>query len=208
MSVNKIKSKIGTDLYIQLKELKLSTKHILFLAYYTSNGFNGREAFEKVASNKKIKPEVASTCASEYLRLPNMRAGLKIIIDSYLTECKDTFEKQIIEQLRVRAFYNPLDIVDEKGELKYKSGDDIPEHLRQCIDGIETRQYGKDGDISRTVFKLANRDKARDELAKYIKILNTTIEHTGKDGGPIKIQKDINNLDDKALQKIIESNKD
>jgi hypothetical protein len=209
MSTKKCKEQLGKDIYTYLrKTLKLKPKYILFLAEYASNGFNGGKAYELIAKKKDVSRGTAISTASEYLRKPNMLAGLAHIVRNQLKEKTATLERRIIDQLVIRAFYDPSELLDNKGSLKYDSLEDVPVELRQCIDGIETRAYGKDANVSKTIYKLANRDRAREELSKYIKLASMVErrEITGKDGKPIAIiKKDVEQLPDEDLDTIINS---
>ena len=71
------------------------------------------------------------------------------------------------------------------------------------MEGIEQKCYGKNADVTKTVIKLVNREKARMELTKYIKMINNSVEVTGKDGGPIKHTVDVQNMSDDALHTIL-----
>jgi len=141
---------------------------MLCIAEYTINGFNGTEAYLMHIGKKGMTRGTAAAQMSEMLKKPKIQSALRLLIDRWLGEQKSTFEKRIIEQLNIQAFYDPSMFIDTEGSAKFKSWDDIPEQYRCCVEGIETRYYGKDAEQSATTIKLVNRVKAREELSKYI----------------------------------------
>lgn len=171
MSVKSCKDNLGNTLYTTLrKELKISPKYIMFVAEYVTNGFNATEAYMKSIARKGSKRESCSCKGVEVVKNSNVQKAIRIVIDAWLNEKKTKLDKMIIDSLYREAFYDASMFITGTGAPAFDKLEDIPEEWRRCIVGIETRSYGKDANRSHTIVKLADRSKARIELAKYIEL--------------------------------------
>jgi uncharacterized protein YwgA len=131
---------------------------------------------------QKIKNASEKTI-SDFLRSAKGRSALKKYIENIIGETKDTLELKIIKLYMIQAFYNPADIIDDDGLLISPLAD--LGDLAYCIEGIE-KTYSRAGEIVKKV-KLVNRDKALEQLARYINIMTDSLQVTGQDGGPLEI---------------------
>jgi len=156
---------------------------------YLENGFDIKDAAKKsgyseAGLRKWLKSEKARICLREYTAF---------LIDNR----KDVLEYRLIDTYITRAFYNPADIIDVDG---YLIVDDLKKlgPLAVCVESIETEIKGirqtKDDhgnvhtkELIKKKVTLANREKALEQLSRYMKIMSDQIELTGKDGGPVEI---------------------
>lgn len=154
----------------QYKEYGLKPNELRFIGYYLFNGYNATRAYLSVYNNKNYKKGTASVKGCELLNSSKVMRALKDLFDDWLGEKKLKLEKEIIDVYYRRAFY-PLHIFyNEYHEVK--PFDEIPEKYHCCIDGIERKYFGKDADRTTVVLKLSNREKALEQLAKYISLFN------------------------------------
>jgi hypothetical protein len=164
---------LGKDLYWRLKKYGIANKHILFVAEYLTNGFHETNAYLVTVARKNAAEGSRASCGVEACRIlkqPMISEAVKEMMGVWLDEKKQKLEKEIIEVLYKRAFYDPEKLVKQDGSPAFTDWKDIPQNMRVCVDSIETRAYGKDADRSITVMKLANRENAMRELAKYIQL--------------------------------------
>ena len=78
----------------------------------------------------------------------------------------DNLDARLLETYVQRAFYDVSDFHDADGTCLPLHL--IPEEKRCAIDKIETRYYGKDGDVRSVNYILANRDAALKVLSDYM----------------------------------------
>jgi hypothetical protein len=159
-------------------ELDLSLKEMRFIAAYVANDFNAVEAWH--ACNSNVRTDIPNTggctdrsaakkgCAM--LKKKKVQEALTAYMKSFIGEHKDKLEYKILNQLYLRAFYNPFDIINEDGSLKPE--ETIPQDHKQLIAGIKQTMHPKDPTCRITEVKLACRDKARKELELYINMLH------------------------------------
>jgi hypothetical protein len=173
--MNEIDLSIARKIIPQWKEIGLTPKQIRFLAEYVSNGFNATRAYLKHIAYKGTKEESAWVRACELLRHVKVKQAFSLWKEITLDEVRGKLENKIIDQLMHRAFYDTSTFIKSDGKIIDLNS--IPEEWRCCVDAVETKYYGKDS-IEVITYKLADRDKARGELEKYIDMLkdeNNTI---------------------------------
>ncbi len=169
--VKTLKNTLGPTLYTKLKRIdKLNPKYIMFVANYITNGFNGTEAYMKSVARKGTKPGGVTQDVNRLLENPSIKQAIQIVIDEWLGEKKLKLEKQIIETLTARAFYDINMFIHQDGSPKFSKIEDVPEQWRCVIDGIESKAYGKDANVVKIVLKLADRERAIEKLSKYIEL--------------------------------------
>jgi hypothetical protein len=159
---------IAKKIIPEWKEIGLKPKYIRFLAEYVSNGFNASNAYLKHIARKGIKEESIWVLASNLLRNVKVKEAFALWKAITLDEVKGKLENKIVDQLMHRAFYDSSTFIGDNGKIIPMSI--IPEEWRCCVDSVETKYYGKDA-IKVITYKLADRDKARQELEKYIEML-------------------------------------
>jgi len=111
----------------------------------------------------------AAVSASKLLRTPKIQALLKKKLEDATGQRKEHLEHQILELWFTRAFYDPAEIVNENGSLAQPMADLKRKGLSVCIVDIDKKPT-KDGGVA-IVYKLADRDKALDQLQKYIAMI-------------------------------------
>lgn len=171
----------------------LRPKELIFVMEYCnpSNQFNQTRCAIKAGYSEKT----ARQKAYELINTERIRLAIDNWIQNTLERYKDAFEYQIIEIYRRRAFYDPLMFVDHNGNIKIYEGEDGEYYFTRtdepvgawavCIEGIETKYYGQNANVKKTIVKLANREKALDMLTKYMELLSpeqtggTTINNSG-----------------------------
>ena len=164
---------------------KLTLKENLFIHNYLTNNFNGTQAAISAGYSKKSAYELAS----RLLRKVEVIEGIKKALDDTIGKYKNTLHYEILHTYRVRAFYDPSDIIDENGGLIVSDLKELGD-LTKCIEGIETKPGTNGEKIHRDderKIKLCDREKALDQLSKYMGMMNLQVEHTGKDGQPIEV---------------------
>jgi hypothetical protein len=151
---------------------KLLPWEAVFVAEYASNGWNAAAAYRAAKPNSK-----ATTCSTEGPRTivkPQIRTAIRGFLTEILGTRKDTLDLRIVDMYIRRAFYNPATFVDSDGQLRQPLeafGDDAT-----CIEKIELKQ-GKEGIGDFHVVTFADRDKALEQLTKYMQLIKG-------DGGP------------------------
>ena len=169
MTVKNIKNDIGKDLYTKLKKEKVKLSHIKFIAEYLNNGMKPSEAYLKyVATKPDTTKSTAYTEGCNLLKKPKIREAIRIVITDWLEEKRGKLERELIDTLYRRAFYDISIFQNENGE--FKEIEDVPVEWRCCVDGVEKKYYGKDATTSVIILKLADRDRAIDKLDKYIQM--------------------------------------
>lgn len=150
------------------KQTGLTEKETLFIREYCQNGFNGTQAAIKAGYSKKTASEIAY----ENLIKPHIKIGIKDYLDEILGKYKDTLEYEIIETLKLLAFYDPAEIITDEGGLKKplsKMG-----NKSKVINGIQTT-YNAKGKKQKKIL-LYDRKSALDTLAQYMKLLTTNVK--------------------------------
>ena len=121
----------------------------------------------------------------------------------HLRQVKLTIPKSLMNQLVVQATYDPSMFFNPDGSVAFNEWDEIPEEYRCCVEGIETKAYGRDGTTLLTTIKLVDREKARKYLLKVcpglleaekMEIIHKTID---EQGNPVGI--DLKKLSDEEI---------
>jgi len=210
-----------------LRERPLTLKMRGFAWYYVYNGNNKSDAYRRAFfskynkkldklefdENAKIEHEkkkkynwsskVVSISSQIYAKL-YIQEAIRRIQEALIRDLKFDLPQSIVEQLHVQATYDPSMFIDVEGRPLIKSLKDIPEKYRCCIEGIETKYYGKNADKKVTSIKLVDRDKARKYLLRMIPehILSPeklTLIHKTIDDNNKEIGIDVFKLSDKEL---------
>jgi len=168
------------------KEIKekfgLTPKEINILEEYFLNGNVQWKAYIKFNTTKN--PVTARTESSTFFAKPHIQEAISYYMDIHISQFRDTLHYEIIDKYRRRAFYNIFDYLDAAtGELK----PDLSEEMLVVIDGTEEKAVPVGGGLYKqtTVYKFANRDKALEQLMKYMGLVENKLEITGKGGAPL-----------------------
>lgn len=145
----------------------LSDKEKIVLTEYFRNGWKQGDAYKVAYPN--CNHDTAQTQAYRLFKKPYFREAKKELSQEYLDEVQDDIKSRIISRLVDRATFDPMDIIDDSGELKPTAMTN--KKLSVCIDQIEPLSNGG------VKVKLADPQKALDQLAKWQKLANEVIEH-------------------------------
>jgi hypothetical protein len=96
-----------------------------------------------------------------------IKEGIERIMQWELEGIHVTLANDIIGSLYRMAFYDPAMFIDENGESRFVSIDDVPEEYRCCITGIKTTFHPKDANIKIHEIQLVNKMEALKELMQY-----------------------------------------
>jgi hypothetical protein len=99
---------------------------------------------------------------------PYIQESIRRIQEEFIKTIKLMVPQSIVEQLHIQATYDPSMFIDIDGSPCYKKLTDIPQKYRCCVEGIETKYYGRNADKKVVSIKLVDRDKARKHLLRMI----------------------------------------
>ena len=150
------------------KALKMPEKEKTFAAAYVVD-FNATHAY--LAAYPNTKKVNATANGSVFLRRENVQALIKKYCDERINNYKNELEKKIVDVYMKRAFYDASKWFDEKGRLICEWEEFQKSGYGIIVDGIETRAYGKDATNEKTVYKLADKNKALEMLSRYMRIM-------------------------------------
>lgn len=160
----------------------LSLKQMRFLVAYIGNNFNATDAYHACNSIKRDEDDeddddfnrnTAAKKGCGMLKHPKIQAAIGDYMRAFIGDNKEKLEYRLLNQLVLFAFYDPFDVITVTGELR--PIEEIPYDHRQLISGIETQRHPKDPEITTTKVKLADRKPARQELEKYMGVLNNKV---------------------------------
>lgn len=172
----------------------ITTQEAKFAAEYLTNGLNPREAYRNSIGRRGETDKTCEKKAKSMLQCPGVQQAIYLHGERWLAEKRKVFERDIVGMLNTRAFYDPALLINTDGSPAFKTWEELPEDLRRCIDGIETRiikvgapaqpavaaspgqpaQAAKPAraPVVETKVKLANRMEAVQMLAQYIHLSN------------------------------------
>jgi hypothetical protein len=145
--------------------------------------------------------------ATKLLNKLYIQQAIELIEKDYQRKIKKYIPQSMLKQLVVQATYDPSMFFDPNGDVAFKTWNEIPVEYRCCVEGIETRAYGKNADTLITTIKLVKREEARKYLlrvcpglleAEKLEIMHKTIDENGK---PIGTNIDVKKLSDEELLK-------
>ena len=159
------------------------------LDLFVHNGFDERAAAKGA--------RMAHSTFRNFLATPRARRILKEYTDFLINKKKDTLSYRIIDIYTTRAFYNPGEIIDGDGYLKVNDLKDLGT-LAFCVEGIETdikgvtiinkgRKDEKAIKLIKKKVKLCDREKALEQLARFMELMTDKVELTGPGGGPLQL---------------------
>lgn len=163
----------------------LTDREQFFVAEYLID-FNGTKA----AIRAGYSPNSAAVTASKLLAKPNIKAEMERqyakIYDSLSVRAR-----RVIEELVRISFSDVRELFDSNGQLRPIA--DLPDSIAPAISSVEVVKRYSDKETSEYVTKIRLWDKTRalQMLGKHLGILRDIVEHTGKDGGPIKVQETV-----------------
>lgn len=131
--------------------------------------------------------------------------AIELIEKDYQRKIKKYIPQSMLKQLVIQATYDPSMFFLPNGDVAFKTWNEIPVEYRCCVEGIETRAYGKNADTLITTIKLVKREEARKHLLKVcpglleaekIEIMHKTIDENGR---PVGVNIDVKKLSDAEL---------
>lgn len=152
-----------------------SPKERILIYEYFASGFNGAHAYNKThAREQGVEDHVSADARCRFILAETRCANsLKLLVNMFVAERKISYVPRILAVLEAQAFYDPLDFLDPEGGLRVPL-ENMTYLQRVCIEGIETKFFGKDADRSASTVKLVNRSQALDKLIKYVGMLVDT----------------------------------
>lgn len=152
---------------MKVEDLGLTAKEIKFVGEYCTNGFDAVSAMKA----SKLLPDDASPTLGrlkslELLNKQNIITAVNRFVSSELDPYRDKLNYQILNSMQARAFYDPDTFFEADGTARPLN--QIPPHLRQAIDSVEVKHYGKDGNVLETVYKLADKTQAIKSLRELL----------------------------------------
>lgn len=140
-----------------------------FVRFYIENRLqNAKDAYLRAYPNCKSETGAYSS-ASALLRTPKIQLLLKENLEAATGELKEHLDFKLLKMWVTRANYDVADILCDDGSLVRPMADLKKLGLSICIDGVDVR-VDKDGK-EHQCYKLADRDKAQDQLQKYIGLI-------------------------------------
>lgn len=152
-----------------------SPKERILVYEYFASGFNGAHAYNRThARDSGVEEAVVAEARCKFI-LSQTRCmnSLKLLVNMFVAERKISYVPRILAVLEAQAFYDPMDFLDPEGGLRVPL-EQLTYLQRVCIEGIETKFFGKDADRSASTVKLVNRSQALDKLIKYVGMLVDT----------------------------------
>jgi len=134
------------------------------------------------------------------LRRDDVRKLLRSAVVRRMGEVMDNLDARLLDVYIIRAFYDIADYHDPTGLCLPLSS--IPEDKRVAIDRVESRYYGKDGDVYSVNYILANREKALETLREYIQGLRpkSGVGVTQLDGPGVTEEETLSEMSDEELR--------
>lgn len=140
-----------------------------FVGFFIEQGLRrAGEAYSR-AYPKCTTENSANVGASRLLKTPKIQALMREVLEESHGSVTDTLEYRLVREWIAQAFYDPADILDGDGNLVEDMKELQKKGLSVCIEQIDIRP-DKDG-VEHVVYKLVDRDKARDMLAKYSQLI-------------------------------------
>lgn len=177
---------------------KLTDKQKTFIDEYLVD-LNGTQA----AIRAGYSARTANRAASENLNKPAIQEALSRRMKNREKRTEITQDRVLREYARL-GFFDPRKLFDAHGIPKDIT--DLDDDTAAVLAGMEVMDiYAGSGDDRAFVgylkkYKLADKKGALDSIAKHLGMFTERHEHTGKDGGPIKL--DLSSLTVEELKKL------
>lgn len=184
------KQLIPSDIFELKKQYKLNLFQYRFIAVYCYLGFQNEGIAYRWAGYKVNSDHAACNGARRLLAKTSIQAIMKAYAEFALAPYTPKIQLNLMETHYKRAFYDPAIFMDQN-TMQCKKLGEIPPEWRICIDQIENKFYGKDADVCSVKYVLADRNKALDQLAKYVNWIKTNTDDIIPDGLADQIKKAI-----------------
>jgi phage terminase small subunit len=144
---------------------KITRAQQKFITCYIGQDFqNATAAYQR--AYPKASGETARRNASRLLTNADIQEAMTSLIAEVLRRDKIPLEKRIFDVWLKRAFYDPAEIVDDKGGLLHPLEELSRRGLSVCVEGVERRTNAQG--VETIKIKLADREKALEMLQQYI----------------------------------------
>jgi len=138
-----------------------------FIAYYIESDFRNATA-AYMSAFPRASEDSARRNASRLLTNADIMEYLSKTLAEIIEREKIPLERRILDYWCKRAFYDPAEIIDSRGNLLHPLAELSNRGLSACIDGIETKVNAQSETFK---IKLADRDKAIEMLQQYIAMI-------------------------------------
>lgn len=178
--------------------MALSPKQQRFVDEYAVDQ-NATQAYKR-AGYKVRAGQSARAAGGRLFRTPAIRAAIDVKL-SALAEDTNMTAKEAWRESGYIARSDIGDIIDFTGiDPRLKPVNEIPESARRAIKSVKVKRYLEgSGDEARMVevmeFTFWDKPGALNTRLRALGELKETVEHTGKDGGPVKVEADVNIID-------------
>lgn len=136
--------------------------------YYIANDFsNATEAYKKAYIHASDDTARVQSC--RLLASPNIQALIADELKKVLDKARIPLEKRILGYWTTRAFYDVTEIIGLDGKVKITDEQLRERGLTAVVDGVVEKLNAQG--MPYLEIDLANRDKALDQLQKYIQMI-------------------------------------
>jgi phage terminase small subunit len=146
--------------------------------------FNGTDA----AIAAGYSPHTATVIATRMLKDPKVKDYIKELVQVDIGAVRADVEV-ILEELSTRILLDPKDLFEDDGSVKRLC--DMPLSARRCIESLDVVElFQGTGDQKQAIglvkkIKLTSRDKAVDQMAKYLGMQTERHMHMNPDGSAL-----------------------
>jgi hypothetical protein len=160
--------------------MKLRRRTQRFIDEYIIDGI-GAAAMRRIGYQGAY-PEAA---AWRLLKLPGVREAIEERKAEAIARDGDHLAS-VVRCLRIRAKADPRMLLDEKGNPRPLQ--DLPDELALAIAGVEVEEIALEGVVIGRIkkYRLSNANEAAKLWLQFHGALKERLEHTGKDGAPLR----------------------
>ena len=166
---------------------EISNKDKRVIAEYLINGNNQTRAWMEVYP--KCSYTTARVKASQFFAKDNIKLAVSTYLENIFGGKTNDLKDLIFNQHKRILEIEATDLFYDNGEAKPLK--EIPFDVRQLIQGVEVKVYGKDANVEKLVYTIPDKNKSRDFLAKYIRMIDDTkkidLTSNGKDIGVLAV---------------------
>lgn len=174
---------------------KLTHRQKKFVKYYVQT-LNAKRSAMKAG----IAEKSSSRWAYKQMHNPMIKLAIKQEMESELLDI-DMIKAKAVKTLMEMAFGDIEDFVEWKGnKVTVKDSKKLTYNQRTMIQSV--KENVNNAGISTVEIKFYDRQKALDQLGKYLELYTHKLELTGNNGGPVQINNnkiDLSSLTDEEL---------
>ena len=171
--------------------MALTIKQNAFAMAYIETG-NASEAYRRSFDAGKMAPHSIEVEASRLLQNPEVTLRVEELQAEHRKRHDITVDRILIELSKI-GFANMLDYMKVQGPDAFVDLSTLTRDQAAAIQEITVEDYrdgrGEDArDVRRVKVKLSDKRAALAEMGKHLGMFKELHEHSGRDGGPIKIE--------------------